>query len=345
MVFSGMRQFLLIFSVLFFIVNNAHAADGENSAKRKSTTSDMNLSITDPDYLPYQRPSNFDWLTAGPTNLLSFAKRIRPVENRWWLAGIGLSTAILIKYDQQILDESQRFASRIGLISENRNGRETYTIIDWSVGEYDLPLIFPKNLNSVMYFIGDGLTHLGIIGGLVGYGLSNDDNRSLSTASQTLEALLVTGIVVQAIKRTTGREAGFKATKDGGKWQWFPNQMEYNKDVPKYDAFPSGHIATVMATTTVLAENYPEYTYIRPVGYSMMGLLAFAMMNNGVHWAGDYPLGLGIGYVAGMVAVERNKKQRTIAPGEVKSSKALSFNALLPYAKDSHYGVSYIANF
>lgn len=196
-----------------------------------------------------------------------------------------------------------------------------------------------------MYFLGDGLTHLGIIGGLTVYGVRNNDNKALSTASQTLEALLVTGVVVQVIKRTTGREAGFKATEDGGKWQFFPNQVDYNKNVPKYDAFPSGHLATIMATTTVLAENYPQHKFIRPVGYTMMALSGFAMMNNGVHWAGDYPLALGIGYVAAQVAVERNRKQRWLKANGSQSLASKSFTAVFPFMQNESRGLSFIMSF
>lgn len=333
---KGISLCFSLFSAFIGFSDNVLAGDKQVGTSASAYQSEI---------LPYYKPKPFDWLTSSPTNLVSFVKRIRPRENAWWLAGIGLSTAVLIKYDQQILDESQRFATRLGLISDKRHGRETYTLIDWSPSGYELPLIFPKNLNSVMYFIGDGLTHLGIVGGLVGYGLKNDDNRALSTASQAAEALLVTGVVVQVLKRTTGREAGFKATQDGGQWQFFPNQEDYNQDVPKYDAFPSGHLATVMATTTVLAENYPEHTYIRPLGYSLMGLLGFAMMNNGVHWAGDYPLGIAIGYVAARVAVERNRKQRWVKANSSEAVSSSNFNAILPFAKNNAYGFSYVANF
>ncbi|MDH3327076.1 MAG: phosphatase PAP2 family protein [Gammaproteobacteria bacterium] len=337
------RLTFIVFILCF--VSNAFSADADNDQTLYANDKRLKTSASSVDLLPYERPKGFDWLSASPGNLVSFAKRIRPKENAWWLAGIGLSTAVLIKYDQAIMDESQRFARRLGLISDTKNGRETYTLIDASAGGYDLPLIFPKNLNSVMYFIGDGLTHLGIISGLAGYGVMNDDNRSLSTASQTVEALFVTGVVVQVLKRTTGREAGFKATEDGGKWQFFPNQMEYNKNVPKYDAFPSGHLATAMATTTVLAENYPEYTYIRPLGYTLMGLLSFAMMNNGVHWAGDYPLGIAIGYTAAKVAVERNRKQRWLKANDPERVSQMNFSAVLPFTKGDALGFSYVSNF
>jgi len=42
----------------------------------------------------------------------------------------------------------------------------------------------------------------------------------------------------------------------GGRWDLFPNQIEYAKHVPHYDAYPSGHVTTALATVTVVIENY-----------------------------------------------------------------------------------------
>jgi hypothetical protein len=66
----------------------------------------------------------------------------------------------------------------------------------------------------------------------------------------------------------------------------------------------------------VLALNYPEHRYIWPVGSAAMGVLSFAMVNNGVHWASDYPLALAIGGVIGRTVVQRGRSIiRTPAPG------------------------------
>ncbi|RPJ73597.1 MAG: hypothetical protein EHM20_11975 [Alphaproteobacteria bacterium] len=64
-----------------------------------------------------------------------------------------------------------------------------------------------------------------------------------------------------------------------------------------------------MTTFMILSENYAEYTWIKPVGYTLMGLLSFEMINNSVHWAGDYPLALGIGYMIGKTIVENGRKK------------------------------------
>ena len=108
-----------------------------------------------------------------------------------------------------------------------------------------------------------------------------------------------------------------------------------------HDAFPSGHLATAMATITILAGNYPDNKYIKPVGYSLMGLLGFAMLNNGVHWMSDYPLAIAIGYSCGKIALSRG---RQVIPKLGHSNGATS--ALMPaYLGAGNVGLSYRATF
>ena len=87
----------------------------------------------------------------------------------------------------------------------------------------------------------------------------------------------------------------------------FPNQFAYAKNVPNYDAFPSGHLATAMATFTVISENYPEYRFIKPLGYTLLTALSFAMLNNGVHWISDYPLSLAMGYAFAKISIAHDR--------------------------------------
>ena len=65
--------------------------------------------------------------------------------------------------------------------------------------------------------------------------------------------------------------------------------------------------ASTMATLTVVATNYHEHRWIWPVSIATMGVLSFAMVNNGVHWASDYPLALAIGGVVGKTVATRGR--------------------------------------
>ena len=277
---------------------------------QRNSLSQQTFRVSSNEQYVYNKPTWFGWLRRGPGNVKEFVQRSFHPDNGEALAGIAASTALLVAYDEEILLGSQRLARKMGLISENKNGREIGYIFKTQIEGIDLPIYYPTNTNSSLYYIGDGYTQLGLVSGMMTYGLMANDYRALSTASQNIEALLVTGIVVQILKRTTGREAPFTRSQASGKWQLFPNQKDYNYNTPNYDAFPSGHIATVMAATVVFSDNYPEYGYIKPVGYGLMGLLAFGMLNNGVHWAGDYPVGIAIGYTSGKLVTSRIKKKK-----------------------------------
>ena len=68
---------------------------------------------------------------------------------------------------------------------------------------------------------------------------------------------------------------------------------------------PSGHMATYIATVTIIATNYPEIKWIKPVGYSVASLLAFNMVSGKVHWTSDYPVAILMGYVMGKTIANR----------------------------------------
>jgi hypothetical protein len=150
--------------------------------------------------------------------------------------------------------------------------------------------------------IGDGTTQFALGGAFGAYGLVFKDQKALRTGSQIVQAVLASGAVIQVLKHVTGRESPFVRTTPFGVWKILPNQIDYHRRVPQFDAYPSGHICTSIATVIVIAENYPEIKWIRPAGYAFTTLVGLGMLSNGIHWVSDYPLGLFIGYYFGMLA-------------------------------------------
>lgn len=124
----------------------------------------------------------------------------------------------------------------------------------------------------------------------------------MRTGSQIVQAVLASGAVIQLLKHLTGRESPVVRTTPTGVWKILPNQVDYHRFVPHFDAYPSGHICTSIATVIVIAENYPDSKWIRPVGYGFTTIVGLGMLNNGIHWLSDYPLGLFIGYYFGLLA-------------------------------------------
>ena len=140
-----------------------------------------------------------------------------------------------------------------------------------------------------------------------------------------------------------GRQTPSEATVPRGRWRPLPKLSDYNANVPAYDAFPSGHLASTMATLTVVALNYPEHRFIWPVSSAAMGVLSFTMVNNGVHWASDYPLALAIGGVIGNVVVSRGRTLVRMPPPSpapvVPASRAASRLEIRPMIAPGIVGV------
>ncbi len=253
----------------------------------------------------YEKPHLFDCLTKTPGDLKKFGKTTFRKKNIAIISLVVVGTGLLMLMDQRLVDRSKQLGHHLGI--SQTNYQKTITSIPMGKSKFEIE--GPFDSGSALYYIGDGWVEVLLAGGLVTYGLSKSDNRALQTASQIAEAVLAAGIVAQGFKHVTGRASPFTNKSSGDTWRFFPNQKRYAAHVSTYDAFPSGHLTASMATLTVLAENYPEHTWIRPVGYSLFGLLGFQMMNNGVHWASDYPLSLALGYSFGKIAAKGGRKK------------------------------------
>ena len=164
--------------------------------------------------------------------------------------------------------------------------------------------------------LGDGRVSLAVGGAFAAIGLLSDDAHALRTASQTVEAILATGLTVQVLKHITGRESPIAvAHQRRARWRFFPSPKRYFKHQSSYYAFPSGHISTAMATLTVISEEYPSETWIRPVGYTLIGTLGVGLVAKGMHWYSDLPLGASLGYLFGRV-ISHPEKEDIIGDGK-----------------------------
>ncbi|MDP2864704.1 MAG: phosphatase PAP2 family protein [Elusimicrobiota bacterium] len=242
--------------------------------------------------LSYQKPGLWRTIGSGPSDWGLFVKQSFTKENLPWLGAIGASTALLIHYDEKIYSAAKRTGRKFSISRKDKT--KTYL----KIGGVSV-FRGPSDLGSAMYFLGDGWINIGLFGYFETYGWLKDDWRAAQTGHQLIEGLLVTGFTTQVIKRVTGRETPRAASAKRGVWRMFPSFKEYQAHRSRYDAVPSGHMATGMMTITVIAENYPDNKYVKPVGYALLTALGFQMVNNGVHWASDYPLGLAVGYGIG----------------------------------------------
>ncbi|MBC7509012.1 MAG: phosphatase PAP2 family protein [Ferruginibacter sp.] len=254
------------------------------------------------------KPKLFNFVTHIPGDAVGYVKQSFRKENLYKVGIIGGSTALLIIFDQQITNGLQSFAKRNGIsasedfdaiVSVKLFGKKT------NLGK------MPKNVNTAFYNIGQGSSVVLMAAGFYIGGLIKKDNRALQTASQLGESFLALGFGTQLMKYGTGRENPSDASIPGGRWRPFPTLSDFQNKKPKYDAFPSGHLATFVSAVTIISENYPRIRWIKPVGYTIAGLLGLAMINNGVHWAGDFPLGFAMGYGFGKFITKKNHLKLT----------------------------------
>ncbi len=288
------KLFILAFLSLTSITNSFAQSDTlVHSASSKSYSDTL---------VSYPKPQKFGFVTHVPNDLWQITKAPFQKQNLKGLGWLLGSSALLYWQDQNLVNGAQQFSRNIGLSDA------TNFYVPLRVAGERLVKI-PQNLNTALYEMGEGGTTMYIAAGLFIYGKINKDNRSLQTASDLTESFINMGIATQIIKRITGRQTPSEATKDRGEWNSFPSFYNFNDNKPYYDSFPSGHLSTMMATVTVLAQDYPEKKWIKPVGYSLIGLTGFAMLNNGSHWASDYPLAIALGYLSGRIIVGRHQQK------------------------------------
>ncbi len=265
----------------------------------------------------YSKPSWKEMFTRIPKDFIATNKNFVAKDHAWYLAGSLVSTVALIPIDQQVTDESRALAQQNGMSAANHYGK---------FGPLEN---IPKNLGAGLYLIGNGTTVIVLSAGFITYGLIKDDYRAQATASGLMESIAVSGLFVQPIKRMTGRESPFIAVKNGhpaGEWSPFPSFAAYAKNTPYYDAMPSGHLTTIMAALTVITTNYPEYKWIKPVGYAALTGMSLQMIQSQVHWVSDYPLAIFMGYFIGK-SIANNRFTETKKQGALKSNYKINYTA------------------
>jgi hypothetical protein len=246
----------------------------------------------------YHKPHLFDFVTHLPKDFVGTIKDCGKKENLIALGCAAVATVVLLPYDQKVLDGSRKLGEKIGLkenVSESRIG--------------DIIVMVPSDITTTIYLTGSKMTPLVLGIGFATYGLINNDYRSLHTASGLVESVIVTGVFSQTFKRISGRQEPHTAIETGepsGKWTPFPGLDDYEDDPTSYSSFSSGHVMTATAALYVITENYPEYKWIKPLGFTAIAVLGFQMAQSHLHWYSDYPLSLVMGYIIGK-SIAKNK--------------------------------------
>lgn len=311
----------LLTSLFFSIFLLCSLSQAQNTPHQNSTEESEDSKNLD--FIDYKKVITELPNTSIQTIKNSFSKETLPE----WAAILG-STAILYHNDEVILRDVQKSGRDLGL------GNVDNTKALFSVGDIDI-IRLPTDMGSFLYFLGDGWMHGGIAAGFLINGYSKNNSRAYNTGIQLVHGMTVSTIFNQFLKRSFGRESPYVKSEPFGKWSPYPSVAEYQARTSKYDAMPSGHVMTTSLVFTIINENYPEYSnYIIPIGVTWTSLLAWQMVNNGVHWASDYPLGIAMGIAFGKVSAKMGKKNTE--PNNTKNWM------ILPTSDENQNGLTFL---
>lgn len=261
--------------------------------------------------------------TEVPRTFINAAKQVAVKGESAKLIVAGAVSIPLLIYDQDLYLQAQKTGRQWGL--SNSDNLKPYG----NIGSFTL-MWGPSDGSSALYFLGDGWIHVGGAVGLLSYGYFAEHTRSFNTAVEMLNGFLCSTIFEQVLKRAFGREDPGVQSYPGGAWRPFPSQNDYDSEKTRHDAFPSGHIMTTTVSFTILRGNFPEYDdYLWPAQIIYTGALGFGMMNNGIHWAGDYPLGIALGYFFGRSALKMSHSKNSVATDVSPSTKTAWLEPML----------------
>jgi hypothetical protein len=260
------------------------------------------------------KPKHFGFVTKMPGDLKRFGRNSFSKKNLTGLGIITASTGILVLADPLLTKNLQQVLQTNGI-----SGKESFSpVFEIKTGGKSTHIgKWPKNLNTAFYNLGQGSTVMYMAAGFYILGKINKDYRASQTAGQLVESFIALGLITQVMKYSSGRETPGRASSARGIWRPFPAFSDFQNNKPRYDAFPSGHLSTLIAAITIISSNYPEKKLILPAGYSLAGLCAISMINNGVHWASDYPLAFGLGYGLGKAITSRTFEKKKRQPAAV----------------------------
>ena len=148
------------------------------------------------------------------------------------------------------------------------------------------------------------------------------NEKGVETSLLATQAMITSGLWVNIVKILTGRErpkANYTFSKVPG-GMWYGPLAKYDQDAVKkpvsaYDAFPSGHTATVFSIATVIAEQYKDIKAVPIICYSAASLVGVSRLFEHQHWASDVFVGGIAGYLCGRQVVAHYKKMKERSDG------------------------------
>jgi membrane-associated phospholipid phosphatase len=182
------------------------------------------------------------------------------------------------------------------------------------------------------------------VAAFAGLSIITNNKKGIQTSLYAFEAMLNSGLWVRLGKLFAGRErpsAAYEYSKHpSGIWKGPINQIinKEKRSVASYDAFPSGHTATIFSIATVFAEQYKDIKIVPVFAYSFASLIGISRMLEHTHWASDVFLGACIGYICGKTTIAFYKQK------EKNTDKKVKFS-LKPTISPQNFGADFVMNF
>ncbi|HRN26140.1 MAG: phosphatase PAP2 family protein [Ignavibacteriaceae bacterium] len=179
---------------------------------------------------------------------------------------------------------------------------------------------FLKHVSPIVTQLGDGKFSLALFSGVGLYHFITGDKKTGDAALLGLESFFVSGISIQILKHTFGRERPSHSTVDGGKWNG-PFISQKGHPLASFDAFPSGHTATIFAAASALSYVYPDGV-IPYISYGVASLVSLSRVTESTHWLSDCFVGALIGYFSTQLIISLNKSNSKFDLGVINQNES-----------------------
>ena len=205
-----------------------------------------------------------------------------------WLAPLVLSTAVLWATDRHTAGEELEGGAnptRLRISRDISQGGALYTT---------------GSIAAAFYLVGR----------------AGHNARARETGLLGVEALIDSGLIVEALKLATQRP---RPTVDNASGEFYD----------RGNSFPSGHAISAWSLATVVAKEYgPRHPFVRFGAYGLASAVSISRFTGRKHFLSDVLVGSALGYGTGRY-VYRNHHDRTLDTNDQTKPKAPS--KLLPF--------------
>ena len=142
------------------------------------------------------------------------------------------------------------------------------------------------DLANIFEPFGNGIITIPTLAAFYLFGHFDENYKAKRTALIATESFLITGLYTTILKVTLGRHRPSTGS----------SSTTFDGFTTDHKSFPSGHTSTAFAIATVVANEYEETPYIKPISYGIATLTGLSRINDEKHWASDVFFGAALGY-------------------------------------------------